>query len=180
MAFLGPLHRYTYGIGWKGTSYCSHPDHRGSFGAPKRRRKKEKNPLSMNRIAPLHLIRNLAQFPIGGRLCATHLKQIYSTIREQESAAEDLNAISDIYSYGIDNHSYGADVHSYGTGIDNTEQLNNTNRLLDLLNQSPIKSQAIIPLEDQTLGAIRRQTAKLRRIVSVAGNIFKYSLVSFL
>ncbi|CAF2789721.1 unnamed protein product [Rotaria sp. Silwood2] len=44
------------------------------------------------------------------------------------------------------------------------------------LDQSPLKSQATVRLEEQTPGAIRRLTAKLRRAVSVAAENFAESI----
>jgi len=59
-------------------------------------------------------------------------------------------------------------------------QLNDTNALLTSLDESPLKSQAIVPLEEQTPAAIRRLTAKLRRAVSAAGNLFLFIRFCFL
>lgn len=105
------------------------------------------------------------QFPYGGRLCTVHLKQVYSTIQEQQSAANELNALTGFHSYTIE--------------AGRRQELNSTNDLLVSLKQSPIKSQATIPLEEQVPSAIRRLTAKLRRAVSVAGNFFRRFICSY-
>jgi hypothetical protein len=156
MNFLGPLHRYTFGIGWKDSNYCAHIDHKDSFVITKKRKRK-RNSSAINRVAPFHLVQHLVQFPYGGRLCGNHINQIYSSIKTRESTADELNAFSGI--------------HSYEVKVDKSRELDNTNMLLISLDQSPLKSQAKIRLEEQTPGAVRRLAAKLHQVVSVAGNL---------
>ncbi len=152
---LGPLHRYTFGIGWRCNTHCSHVDHKDSFDIIKTKRKR--NSSSINRVLPFHLVRRVTHFPYGGRICGMHLREIYSRIKEQQSAADELNTLSEMHSYQIQVH--------------NDRELGNTNTLLISLEQSPLKSRTTVPLEEQASSSIRRLTSKLRRAVSVAGNI---------
>lgn len=154
---LGPLHRYTFGIGWKGHPICDHLDHRDSADFL---HKSKKKPSNSYRIVSFHLVRHLESFPYGGRLCGKHLGKLYSTIKYRRSLADELSAISGIHSYEME--------------VEKMENLDKTNTLLVCLEESPLKSQTTIPLEQQTSGAIRRLTAKLRRVVSAAGN-YDYS-----
>ena len=151
---LGPLHRYTFGVGWKDHNNCAHLDHKYVSSQIKEMKKKRKTS-GHNRIAPFHLVRYLEQFPYGGRLCASHVNKTYSLIEEQQSAADELNAFSE--------------VHTYQIRVDAEHELDKTNALLLSLEQSPLKSQTMIPLEEQAPGAVRRLTSKLRQVVSVAG-----------
>jgi hypothetical protein len=130
-------------------------DHKDSFDTSKKRKRDSS---LYNRVVPFHLVPHIVQFPLGSRLCGTHLKKIYSTIKEQQSTADDLNTLSGIHSYQII--------------AEKNHHLNDTNVLLMSLDQSPIKSQTTIRLEEQAPSAIRRLTAKLRQVVSVAGNHF--------
>ncbi|CAF1305788.1 unnamed protein product, partial [Didymodactylos carnosus] len=157
-----PLHRYTFGIGWKDQTYCQHIDHKNSSDIPGKKRKRKQYSTSNNRVAPIHLVQHLARFPYGGRLCAFHLKEVYSTIQLRQSTADELNAISG--------------VHSYEGEVNNNLELNDTNILLMSLDQSPLKSEASVPLEEQAPGSIRRLTRKLRRAVSVAAANFAESI----
>ncbi|CAF1474480.1 unnamed protein product, partial [Rotaria sordida] len=148
-----PLHRYTFGFGWKDSTYCAHIDHKNSKNEP-RRKKRRKTFSTNNRIAPIHFFRHLVQFPYGGRLCGNHVKQVYSLIQTQESLADELNTRSEIHSYEIQ--------------ANRSDELENVNTLLISLGQSPLKSQITTPLEEQTDGAIRRVVAKLRQAVSAS------------
>ena len=56
-------------------------DHKESFDVPDKKGKRKRYLSLNNRVIPIHLVQNLAQFPYGGRLCAYHIKQIYSTIQ---------------------------------------------------------------------------------------------------
>ena len=154
---LGPLHRYTFGIGWKDSSRCAHIDHKDSFNTTTTRRKR--NPSSINRVVPFHLFRYLVHFPYGARLCGTHLRAIYVIRKEQLSTADELNTFTE--------------VHSFEMQVDNSRSLENTNAVLIALQQSPLRSQATVRLEHQAPGAVRRLTSKLRQAVSVAGNRFQ-------
>lgn len=154
MSIVGPLHRYTFGIGWKGHPVCVHLDHRDSTDFL--HKKSKTNSSSSSRIVPFHLVRHLESFPYGGRLCGIHLRNLYSNIKQRRSLADELSALSGIHSYEIE--------------VEKVDSLNKTNALLACLEESPLKSQTTIPLEQQTSGAIRRLTAKLRRVVSAAGN----------
>ena len=58
--------------------------------------------------------------------------------------------------------------------LNKSDELENVNTLLTSLDQSPLKSQAAVRLEEQTPGAIRRLTAKLRQAVSIAGMFFRH------
>ena len=156
MNILGPLHRYTFGIGWKGHPVCAHPDHRDSTDSLHKRSKKKSS--SSSRMVPFHLVRHLESFPYGGRLCGIHLNDLYSNIKHRRSLVDELSAVSGIYSYEI--------------AMEKADSLDKTNALLAYLEESPLKSQTTIPLEQQTSGAIRRLTAKLRRVVSAAGNYY--------
>ncbi|CAF1458184.1 unnamed protein product [Adineta steineri] len=147
-----PLHRYTFGIGWKIVNQCAHLDHRDSFDATEPRGKRKKS--SKKRILPFHLVRHVAQFPYGGRICGMHLQGIYLTVKEQQLVADDLNTLSDI--------------HSYEMKVEKNSRLENINTLLISLEESPLKSQITVPLEEQAPSSLRRLTAKLRKIVSVA------------
>ncbi len=95
-----------------------------------------------------------------------HLKEIYGTIELRQLTADELNAISDIHAYEIE--------------VKKNLELNDTNALLTSLDESPLKIQAIVPLEEQTPAAIRRSTAKLRRAVPAAGNLFLFIRFCFL
>ncbi|CAF1501436.1 unnamed protein product, partial [Rotaria sordida] len=177
-----PLHRYTFGFGWKMSDSCLHMDHKDSSNTPKTRktktktktktrtkrkrkikRRKKRNLSKNNRIVPFHVVRHLDQFPYGGRLCGTHLKQAYSSIKIQRSAADELNNISGVHSYSIE--------------VEKGCELNNINTLLISLNQSPIKSQTMTRLEDQTPSSLRRLAAKLRQAVSATASNVAESIV---
>ena len=146
------MHRYTYGIGWRDHHHCAHIDHTDSSIVAKKRNRQSS---SKNRIAEFHLIQHLVQFPYGGRLCATHRIKIYSILQLHKSATDELNSFSGIHSYEIE--------------VKKSHELNNANTLLVALEQSPLKSQAMIPLQEQSQGAIRYLTSKLRRAVAAAG-----------
>jgi len=152
---VGSLHRYTYGIGWRDNRHCAHIDHI-EFSTTVKKKKRQSS--SKNRIAEFHLIQHLVQFPYGGRLCATHRIEIYSILQLHKSKTEELNTFSGIHSYEIE--------------AKKSHELNNANKLLMSLEQSPLKSQAIIPLQEQSQGAIRYLTSKLRRAVAAAGQSF--------
>ena len=156
MNFSGPLHRYTFGIGWKDSGICAHLDHQDSYDFLKRKSKRRTS--AYNRVAPFYLVRYLVKFPYGGRLCASHLREVYSQIKDRESTADELNSMSGLHSYEIQ--------------MAKRNDLDNTNIILLSLEQSPVKSQTIIPLEEQAPSAIRRLTAKLRQAISVTGNSF--------
>lgn len=118
--------------------------------------RRNRNPSSINRVVSFHLFRHLVQFPYGGRLCGTHLRAIYMMRKDQQVAADELDAFTEL--------------HSYEMQIDQSRNLDNTNALLIALKQSPLRSQTTIPLEHQAPGAIRRLTNKLRQAVSIAGH----------
>ncbi|CAF4125650.1 unnamed protein product [Rotaria sordida] len=147
------LHRYTFGVGWKDNRCCAHIDHINSSNIVKI--KKSKRPTN-NRIAPFHLIQHLAQFPFGGRLCSMHRTEIYSIIQATKLTTEELSTFSGIHSYDIE--------------AEKITELNNTNTLLISLEQSPLKSQTMVPLEEQPPSAIRRLTSKLRKAVFAAAS----------
>ncbi|CAF4154958.1 unnamed protein product, partial [Rotaria sordida] len=147
------LHRYTFGVGWKDNRCCAHIDHINSSNIVKI--KKSKRPTN-NRIAPFHLIQHLAQFPFGGRLCSMHRTEIYSIIQATKLTTEELSTFSGIHSYEIE--------------AEKITELNNTNTLLISLEQSPLKSQTMVPLEEQPPSAIRRLTSKLRKAVFAAAS----------
>lgn len=154
MKILGPLHRYTFGIGWKGHHICSHVAHQGSADFLQKKSKKKSS--NSSRVVPFHLVRHLEDFPYGGRLCAVHLREIYSILKHRRSLADELSAMSGIHSYEIQ--------------VEKVDKLGKTNALLACLEESPLKSQTVIPLEQQTDSAIRRMAAKLRQVVSATGN----------
>ena len=106
------------------------------------RKKRKRNHPENNRVARIHLFHHLIEFPYGGRLCGTHVKQVYSFIQTQQSLADELNTFSDIHSYQIE--------------VDRHDELKKVNTLLVSLGQSPLKSQVTMPLDEQTPGAIRR------------------------
>lgn len=151
----GPLHRYSFGVGWKDHGRCSHPDH--NLLSEAIRKKQKRNPSSDNRVVPLHLYQHSTQFPYGGRLCGSHLKALYASFEDNVSV-DDQSSIS-------------SGFHSYYVKDQRRDELENTNEVLLILNESPLKSQTTTSLEEQTPGAIRRLTSKLRQAVSVAGNI---------
>lgn len=154
MNILGPLHRYTFGIGWQGHGHCDHWSHKDSFNSLQKRSKKKSS--SFGRVVPFHLVRHIENFPYGGRLCGVHLQGTYAMIKYRRSIADELSA--------------GSGIHSYEIQVEKADNLDKTNALLACLEESPLKSQTKIPLDQQTSGAIRRITAKLRRVVSAAGN----------
>ena len=157
MSFLGPLHRYTFGFGWQDSNSCAHSDHKDRFDKPQQRKRKRKSSTN-NRIASFPLVRRLANFPYGGRICANHIKQVYSSIHAEQSADDELDTFSAI--------------HSYEMQLNKSDELGNVNTLLTSLDHSPLRSQAAVRLEEQTSGAILRLTAKLRQAVSIAGMLF--------
>jgi len=55
--------------------------------------------------------------------------------------------------------------------VEKGHNLHNTNTLLMTLDESPIKSQTTVRLEEQAPSSIRRLAAKLRRSVAASGNI---------
>ncbi|CAF4781233.1 unnamed protein product, partial [Rotaria sp. Silwood2] len=72
-----PLHRYTFGIGWRIHDRCHHSDHSVTFqklNLGQRRRKQSKSKL---RIASLSIVEQIVGFPYGGKICDTHRKQVY-------------------------------------------------------------------------------------------------------
>ena len=109
------------------------------------KRDQEKKSSSPGRIAPFHLVRHLESFPYSGRLCTVHLREIYSIIKHKRSVVDELSAMSGIHSYEME-----------------VEKADN-------LEESPLKSHTTIPLQQQTSSAVRRLTAKLRRVISAAG-----------
>jgi hypothetical protein len=83
--------------------------------------------------------------------------ELYSTIREQQLIIDELETFSG--------------THSYQLEVNKGRDLHNTNTFLMALDESPIKSQTIVRLEEQAPSAIRRLTAKLRRSVAASGNL---------
>ena len=145
----GPLHRYTFGIGWKDSTGCAHIDHKDSFNMSSTQRKRK--PSSINRVVPFHRFRHLVQFPYECRLCGNHLIALYVERKEQQVTADELNTFTELNSCQMQ--------------IDKSGNLDNTNALLIALQQSPLRSQATVRLEDQAPGAIRRLTNKFRQAV---------------
>jgi hypothetical protein len=123
------------------------------------RMKKKKNSSPINRVLPFHLVKHAPHFPYGGRICGVHLTEIYKIIKEKQLVEDELDTISEIHSF-------------YQIYLPNDRELQSTNTLLISLEQSPLKSQTTAPLQEQAPSSIRRLTSKLRRAVSVAGNIF--------
>jgi hypothetical protein len=156
MNFLGPLHRYTFGIGWKSSGGCAHIEHKNSVDTPREKRRK-RYPSSYNRVVPIHLVQHIDQFPYGGRRCSTHLKEIYSTIQARQLGNDELNAVSEDLCYQID-----------VITSREPDELDNLNMILTSLDQSPLKRQSTISLEEQTPASVRRLTSKLCRVVSAS------------
>lgn len=116
-----------------------------------------RNPASEYRVVPLHLYECSTQFPYGGHICGTHLKTLFANRRDDLSIAGALSTYT-----GFDSFSFEEQ---------RRDELEKTNEVLLSLNESPLKSQTIVSLEEQAPSAIRRLTAKLRQAVSVAGNL---------
>lgn len=153
------MHRYTFGFGWKDSKYCAHADHKYLLNETERNKRK-KNYTVNNRVVPIHLFHYLTDFPYGGRLCGSHLKKVYSSIRTLQSLADELTTRSDIHSYEIE--------------IDRSDELTKANMLLTSLGQSPLKSQITMPLDEQTPGAVRRIVSKFRQSIAAYGNFHTY------
>ncbi|CAF3235207.1 unnamed protein product [Rotaria sp. Silwood2] len=84
--------------------------------------------------------------------------ELYSRIKEQQSIIDELETFSGTHSYQLD--------------VKEDHDLHNTNTLLMTLNESPIKSQTIVRLEEQAPSSIRRLTAKLRHSVAASASVF--------
>jgi hypothetical protein len=143
---LGPLHRYTFGIGWRINDGCEHSDHKSDEHSSKRFKTSVQ---SINRIAPFHLVKEITNFPFGGRLCCKHRLEVYSEMKERQTHQETIS-----------------ELESFRDTSQISQLRDEANDLLEALHQSPLLSQTLTPLEAQAPGAIRRLTAKLRRVVS--------------
>lgn len=120
-------------------------------------KKRKKNHSLTNRVAPIHTCHDLVDFPYGGRLCGTHVKEVYSQIATQQSLADELNSLSDVHSFEMEYNKHN--------------ELENVNILLTSLGQSPWKSQVTVSLDEQAPGAVRRLVAKFRQSVAASGNL---------
>lgn len=160
-----PLHRYTFGIGWLQHDHCHHPDHNldsQRFAVARRQRSASRSAL---RVAPWHVVEQVAGFPYGGRICDKHRKHLYRTT---VSIINDVNldAIKD-EDDEIETVSNGR---SFGTTIGRKHEA--VQDFLVALGQSPIKSRSRKPLDEQTPGAVRRLVSKLRQTVLAAAATF--------
>ena len=156
-----PLHRYTFGIGWRIRDRCHHSDHDVTFqesNLAEQRRRKSKGKL---RVASFHMVEKILGFPYGGKICDTHRKQMY----KDPSLGDDFDI-----NYTIDDENNDTDsistFQSFAVGDEGPDD--EVHNILVALGQSPIKSQSRTSLEEQTPGAVRRLVAKLRQSVSAA------------
>ncbi|CAF3865475.1 unnamed protein product [Rotaria magnacalcarata] len=139
-----PKHRSSYGIDWYDVrSTCRHPDHDS----------KAKSSARDCRRANINICSKIEGFPVGGRICSKHRKQILE-IRELES----VGPISPISNFT------GASTLT----IDNS--LRSMNRILDQVNLSPIRSQTKKRLGSYSKGGIRRIKWKLATTMKVIGS----------
>lgn len=167
-----PLHRYTFGIGWRVHHRCHHTDHNipfQPFNSMKNRRSTFKTTV---RTAPLHLVEKIVDFPYGGKVCDKHGKQLY---HEEATTIGymDINDLND----GTDtttNLETESTAQSFVTP--NKALRHQAQRVLLALEQSPIKSQSKTALFKQTPGAVRRLTAKLRKAVAAATTTLAISM----
>ncbi|CAF1545057.1 unnamed protein product [Adineta ricciae] len=159
-----PLHRYTFGIGWRIHNRCHHSDHKVTFQESNLSEQKKRKSKSKLRVASLNVVKKISGFPYGGKICDMHRKQTYksSSVNNNfdenyttDDESDDTDSISSFQSFAFDDDSSRDKVHN----------------ILVELDQSPIKSQSRIPLEEQTPGALRRLIAKLRQTVSAAATM---------
>ena len=149
-----PCHRYSYGIGWRLKNVCQHEDHRNEFGDGKFTDRPTQSSVSASRVACFNQVQRLAGFPYGGKLCCSHRLQLskqdlFSVGQETKS---DGKGTSGVQSFALWDH----------------EPSDSANSILSRLQQSPIITKTTTLLQDQTPGAVRRLTAKLRRAVAAA------------
>ncbi|CAF1280005.1 unnamed protein product [Rotaria sordida] len=114
----------------------------------------------MLRVAPFHLVEKIVGFPYGDKICDKHRKQLYT----QDTATVDDFNIN--YWDNDDDMETNSSIQSFATS--DKSQYHQAQQILAALDQSPIKSQSKIPLNKQIPGAVRRQTAKLRKAVAAA------------
>lgn len=149
-----PCHRYTYGIGWRVKDVCQHDDHRNDLGNGKFTNRPTQSNVSASRVAHYDHVKRLAGFPYGGKICDLHRIRL----SKEEILSIDQQTVSD------DNHSLSLQFFA----LRNDASRDSANAILSGLLQSPIVSQTTTRLENQTAGAVRRLTAKLRRSVAAA------------
>ncbi len=162
-----PLHRYTFGIGWRAHNRCYHMDHNITFQESNLIKRRSASETKM-RVAPFHLAEKIIGFPYGGTICDKHRKQLY---REVNETIDDLNA-----NYMNENNDMETISTVQSFTVHGEEQHRKAQRILAALDHSPIKSQTRTPLLQQTPGAIRRLAAKLRKSVAAATATFASSL----
>jgi hypothetical protein len=164
-----PLHRYTFGVGWRIHNRCCHSDHNVSFNESRSLKRGRKTSVTALRTAPFDLVEKIVGFPYGGKICDIHRKQLY-----QDDVAMndfDLNYMSDD---GGDDVKTNSTIQSFVSP--EKSQYKRAQHILHELGESPIKSQTRIPLKKQTPGAVRRLAAKLRKSVAAATATFSKSL----
>jgi hypothetical protein len=157
-----PCHRYSYGIGWRVKNVCQHEDHRNEFGDGKFTDWPTQSNVSATRVACFNHVQLLAGFPYGGKICDLHRMNLSKP---------------DIHSIGQETISDGkatSTVQSFAPWSHEPRDL--TDSILSSLQQSPITSKTTTLLEDQTPGAVRRLTAKLRRAVAAATSTIANSI----
>ena len=155
-----PLHRYTFGIGWRVHDRCHHVEHDTVF--EKQKVIKRRSVFTSNlRVAPFDLVHHITGFPYGGKICDKHRKQFY---QEFHNKNDDLNV------YDMDTDVEDTVTESSFQSFARPHELkeNDAQKILCVLEHSPIKSQTRMSLSEQTPGAIRRLTSKLRKAVAAA------------
>ena len=100
--------------------------------------------LQSNRVAPMHLIQSISTFPYGGQISWKHRTDLYENDKQTIAVTNPVSG-----------------VHSWEMITDNIDQIN---EMLAMLEQSPIKSQASqISIQNQVPGSQHRLISKLRK-----------------
>lgn len=167
-----PLHRYTFGVGWRVHNRCHHTDHDMSFQQFSSIKKRKKTPRIEPRIAPLHLVEKIVGFPYGGKICDKHRKELY---QEETVTIHHMNV-----NYKDDDMDTSTVIKTETTVqsfiTPNKATHHQAQRILMALEQSPIKSHSKKRLLKQKPGATRRLVAKLRKAVAATVTTIATSL----
>ena len=100
--------------------------------------------LQSDRVAPMHLIQSIPIFPYRAKICWKHRTDLYENDKQTIAVTNPVSG-----------------VHSWEMITDNIDQVN---EMLAMLEQSPIKSQASqISIQNQVPGSQRRLISKLRK-----------------
>ena len=152
-----PLHRYTFGIGWRMHDRCHHFEHHAPFGKQPGIKRQDASTNSL-RVAPFHLAQRITGFPYGGKICHKHRKEIHHEFKpSDDSQVEDMDVDDTATESSFQSFAYRYELEN-----------NDAQQILCALAQSPIKSQSRMLLSEQTPGAVRRLTSKLRKAVAAA------------